>query len=101
MDRSVGVWLSVLTDVLNRSNHTTGKVLVSTGRKGKCMWIVLEEGGGATGKGKKKKKGAAASPSSAGSGGHLQQQQHVLLHMGMTGSLVVKGKDVPQVGFGF
>lgn len=64
------------------------------------MWIVLEGSGGGGGGAKsskgKKSKGTAAAAAAASSAG---SQQHVLLHMGMTGSLVVKGKDVPQVFF--
>ncbi len=82
---SVTVGIDILWHV--RLSDDVGKVLVGMGRQGKHLWLVLEEGPGGKGKSKKGK----AQPTQP------TQQQHVLFHMGMTGSLVVKGKDVPQV----
>lgn len=64
-----------------------GKTLTAAHRRGKYMWVVLQEEGGG---GKKKQKQKQ---------GQQPQQQNVLFHMGMTGSLVVKGKEVPQASY--
>lgn len=76
-----------------------GKTLTGAFRKGKQMWVVLaeEEGAGAGAGSKKKQPPKKGGKGGGGGQGGQQQQQHVLLHMGMTGSLVVKGKEVPQV----